>query len=72
MPGAAMEDDDQEMTEALASLRLGASDAMDALLPRVYGDLRRIAHRQLGNERAGHTLSTTAVVRSTTHSRDSR
>ncbi|MEP7001609.1 MAG: ECF-type sigma factor [bacterium] len=31
-------------------------------LPRVYDELRRIAHRQLGSERPGHTLSTTAVV----------
>jgi RNA polymerase sigma factor (TIGR02999 family) len=34
----------------------------DALLSRVYGELRQIAHRQLGAERPGHTLSTTAVV----------
>ena len=28
----------------------------------VYSELRRIAHRQLKGERAGHTLSTTALV----------
>ena len=37
-------------------------DLGDALLARVYGELRQIAHRQLGAERPGHTLSTTAVV----------
>jgi len=31
-------------------------------MPLVYDDLRRIAHHQLLAERAGHTLSTTAVV----------
>ena len=35
---------------------------MDRLLPLVYDELRRMAHRQLGRERAGHTLSTTALV----------
>lgn len=35
---------------------------MDQLLPLVYEDLRRVAHRQLGRERADHTLSTTALV----------
>ena len=34
----------------------------DRLLPLVYDELRRIAHRQLGRERTGHTLSTTALV----------
>lgn len=55
-------DEEQEIAAALAALRGGAPDAMDRLLPLVYGELRRIAHRQLGAERAGHTLSTTAVV----------
>ena len=56
------QDEEQEIAAALAALRGGAPDAMDRLLPLVYGELRRIAHRQLGAERAGHTLSTTAVV----------
>ncbi len=56
------QDEEQEVAAALAALRNGAADAMDRLLPLVYGELRRIAHRQLGAERGGHTLSTTAVV----------
>jgi RNA polymerase sigma factor (TIGR02999 family) len=32
------------------------------LLPLVYSELRRIAARQLKNERAGHTLQPTALV----------
>jgi RNA polymerase sigma factor (TIGR02999 family) len=34
----------------------------DQLLPLVYDDLRRIAHRQLQRDRAGHTLCTTDLV----------
>jgi RNA polymerase sigma factor (TIGR02999 family) len=35
---------------------------MDRLMPLVYRELKRIAHRQLKAEAGGHTLSTTAVV----------
>ncbi len=51
-----------EVGEALAALRRGAPEAMDRLFPLVYHELKRIAHRQLGAEADGHTLSTTAVV----------
>ena len=40
----------------------GEQRPVDRLLPLVYDELRRVAHRQLGRERAGHTLSTTALV----------
>jgi len=56
------EQEQREMAEALEALRRGAPAAMDQLLPLVYGELRRMAHRQLRLEPAGHTLSTTAVV----------
>jgi RNA polymerase sigma factor (TIGR02999 family) len=59
---ATPQDDEREIADALAALRSGAPDGMDRLTPLVYGELRRIAHRQLGLERGGHTLSTTAVV----------
>ena len=36
--------------------------ALDALVPLVYGQLRRLAHNQLRAERPDHTLSTTALV----------
>ena len=36
--------------------------AAEILFPLLYEELRRIAHRQLGVERAGHTLCTTALV----------
>ncbi|MEO8335403.1 MAG: ECF-type sigma factor [bacterium] len=56
------DEEEQEIAKALTALSRGVPDAMDGLVPRVYGELRRIAHRQLGGERPGHTLSTTAVV----------
>lgn len=34
----------------------------DALVPRVYDELRRLARRHLRAERRGHTLRTTALV----------
>jgi RNA polymerase sigma factor (TIGR02999 family) len=38
---------------------------MDQLFPLVYGELRRIAHRRLRAERAGHSLGTTGLVHET-------
>jgi RNA polymerase sigma factor (TIGR02999 family) len=53
---------EQEIADALAALNRGAPEAMDRLMPLIYRELKRIAHRQLGAETGGHTLSTTAVV----------
>jgi RNA polymerase sigma factor (TIGR02999 family) len=50
------------VTELLQQLSMGREGAADDLLPMVYSELRRIAHRQLKGERAGHTLNTTALV----------
>ncbi len=50
------------ITELLGRVRDGVPGALDALVPLVYADLARIAHRQLGLEAPGHTLSTTALV----------
>ena len=54
--------DPESITDALLALRQGSPGAMDQLVPLVYTQLRRIAHRQLGAEAAGHTLSTTGLV----------
>jgi len=40
----------------------GDEAAFDALMPIVYDELRRIAHRQMAHERPGQTLQTTALV----------
>ncbi len=50
------------ITDALGALRAGAPGALDKLMPLVYEQLRRMAHRQLGAEPTGHTLNTTALV----------
>lgn len=40
----------------------GDTDALNELMPLVYDELRRLAHWHMLNERAGHTLQTTALV----------
>lgn len=50
------------VTRLLGECAEGDPEAFDRLIPLVYEDLRKIAHRRLAHERAEHTLSTTAVV----------
>jgi RNA polymerase sigma factor (TIGR02999 family) len=50
------------VTELLANWHAGDNEALCALLPLVYDELRRSAHRYLRNERPGHTLQSTALV----------
>ncbi len=51
-----------QITDLLAELRHGRSEALNRLFPMIYGELRRIAHRQLGPAGGGQTLGTTALV----------
>ena len=51
-----------DLTDLLADLGEGDRNAVDAILPRVYNELQRLAHGQLRGERSGHTLNTTALV----------
>jgi RNA polymerase sigma factor (TIGR02999 family) len=55
-------DRDRGVTQLLADWHGGDQEAFGELLPMVYEELRRLARRHLGRERAGHTLSTTALV----------
>lgn len=50
------------VTELLVQWKGGDQKALQALLPLVYGELRRIAHHHLEAERVGHTLQSTALV----------
>jgi RNA polymerase sigma factor (TIGR02999 family) len=50
------------VTELLVRWRGGDREALEALLPLVYGELRRLAHYHLEAERVGHTLQSTALV----------
>ena len=52
----------QEVTQLLADWGKGDRSALDKLLPLVHSELRRIAQRQMRQERAGHTLQATALV----------
>lgn len=52
----------QEITALLAAWSDGNRAALDQLMPLVYDELRRMAHRYLGRERAGHTLESAALV----------
>jgi len=51
-----------EVTQLLQVWREGDSKALDALLPLVYKELRRLAHFQLRSERPDHTLQSAALV----------
>ena len=52
----------QRVTELLEKWSGGDDAALSELAPLVYQELRRLAHRQMGGERADHTLQTTALV----------
>jgi RNA polymerase sigma factor (TIGR02999 family) len=51
-----------EISQLLRSWNDGNGDALGELLPLVYDELHRQAHRYLRRERAGHTLQTTALI----------
>jgi len=51
-----------EVSRLLQRWRDGDRQALDALLPLVYKELRRLAHFQLRNERPDHTLQSAALV----------
>lgn len=53
------------MTRLLLAWRSGDRAALEELVPLVYAELRRLAHRQMRRERPGHTLQTTALVNET-------
>ena len=52
----------QEVTQRLAAWGKGDRSALDKLFPIVHAELRRIAQRQMHQERDGHTLQATALV----------
>lgn len=51
-----------EITALLGRWGRGDGTAFEALLPLVYGELRRLAGRYLRGERPGHLLQPTALV----------
>jgi len=51
-----------DVTRILNSIEQGDAQAINALLPAVYAELRQMADRKLSNESPGHTLQATALV----------
>ena len=52
----------QEVTQLLVEWQNGSQQALDQLMPLVYGELRAIAGRYLSRERSDHTLQSTSLV----------
>jgi RNA polymerase sigma factor (TIGR02999 family) len=50
------------VTRLLRAWQEGDGSALDRLIPLVYGELRRLAHRYMCGERPDHPLQTTALV----------
>ena len=51
-----------DVTQLLQAWCVGRQDALDQLLPVIYGELRRLAASYLRRERGDHTLQATALV----------
>jgi len=51
-----------DVTQLLQAWCVGRQDALDKLLPAIYGELRRLAASYLRRERRDHTLQPTALV----------
>ena len=52
----------KQVTQLLANWSSGDLEAREALMPLVYGELRRLAASYLRRERSDHTLQPTALV----------
>src|SRR5262250_3185662 len=52
----------EEITVLLQAWRNGNRGGLNKLVPMVYDELRRIAHRYIRRQAPGQTLQTTAVV----------
>ncbi|HZA36924.1 MAG TPA: sigma-70 family RNA polymerase sigma factor [Vicinamibacterales bacterium] len=54
-----------DVTALLLAWRQGSQSAFEELIPIVYDELRRLAHRHLRGERRAHTLQTADLVHET-------
>lgn len=52
----------QPVSALLAQWKAGDEEALRAIVPLIYDELRRVAHRYLKKERPDHTLQSTALV----------
>ena len=51
-----------DVTQLLVAWCEGDQEAFERLVPLVYAELRRIAHRRMRDERPDHVLQTTALI----------
>src|SRR4051812_28866592 len=51
-----------DVTQLLLAWSQGDEGALKRLIPVVYRELRRLAHRHMSHERPGHDLQTTALI----------
>ncbi len=51
-----------EVTQLLQQWKQGNEQALHALIPVIYKELKRLAHYHLQSERSDHTLQSTALV----------
>jgi len=58
----AAQGESQEVTRLLLAWNDGDEGALEKLVPLVYGELRRLAKRQMWGEHPDHTLQTTALI----------
>src|SRR6202161_4609410 len=52
----------QDLTQLLVAWSNGKQDALEQLIPLVYSELHRLAHRHMSREGRGHPLQSTALV----------
>jgi len=50
------------VTQLLRAWSAGEENALEQLIPVIYDELHRLAHRYMARERAGHLLETTALI----------
>lgn len=57
-----MEPSPQQVTQLLVAWGAGDRAALDELMPLVYEELRRLAHKCMSRERPDHTMQTSALL----------
>jgi len=56
---------ENEITDLLRDWGDGDDTAIESVMPRIYAELHRAAHRNMSREKPGHLLQTTALVNET-------
>lgn len=62
LPVRPMNSESTKITQNLRDWGSGDNSALDEILPLIYGELRKIAHRYRSKERGEHSLQTTEII----------